>query len=268
MIDEPTNLKVSTVFVLFQLVWQIVSLACLRYTWVDLRKMHAQVENKNNPSAAVCDSYIVFDRARSCFGWLTCLRVIVWSGVCCASLVLALKYMSACSLLTLCLTVSGSYVKCACHKNTFHINLPDPLVETLALMNHDHDLRMRVCLQEIALSEGLCPVLSDLAHYSVHHWKKLLLLSGQLSIVLALQQKQCVAERNTRSDDLCDAPDQQHREERRVHGWPGHGRTKDHFLLVSMSRGVGRNQTYRDFNKLYFKWENSYFGVLYTSLLF
>lgn len=137
MIDEPTNLKVSAVFVLFQLVWQIVSLAYSRSTWVVLRKMHAPVENKDNPSAAVCDSYIVLDRARSCFGWLTCLRVIVWSGVCCASLVLALKYMSACSLLTLCLTMSGSYVKCACHKNTFHINLPDPLVETLALMNHD-----------------------------------------------------------------------------------------------------------------------------------
>lgn len=28
-------------------------------------------------------------------------------------------------------------MKCACHKNTFHINLLGPLVETLALMNHD-----------------------------------------------------------------------------------------------------------------------------------
>lgn len=95
------------------------------------------VENKDNPSVAVCDTSIVFDWARSCFGWLTCLRVIVWSGVCCASLILALKYMSVCSLLTLCLTASGSYVKCACHKNTFHINLLGPLVKTLALMNYD-----------------------------------------------------------------------------------------------------------------------------------
>lgn len=62
---------------------------------------------------------------------------IVRSGVCFASVILALKYISVCSLLTLCLTGSGSYVKCACHKNTFHINLLAPLVETLALMNHD-----------------------------------------------------------------------------------------------------------------------------------
>lgn len=28
-------------------------------------------------------------------------------------------------------------MKYACHKSTFHINLLGPLVETLALMNHD-----------------------------------------------------------------------------------------------------------------------------------
>lgn len=94
------------------------------------------IGNGDNSSAA-CDIFIVFSVARSCFGWLTCLRVIVWSGVCCASLILAPKYMSVCCLLTLCLTASGSYVKCACHKNTFHINLLSPLVETLAPMNHE-----------------------------------------------------------------------------------------------------------------------------------
>ncbi len=50
----------------------------------------------------------------------------------------------------------------------------------------------RVCLHRIALSERLCPVLSELAGYSVQHWKKLLMLAGQLSIVLAVRRSQCV----------------------------------------------------------------------------
>lgn len=111
----------------------------LRCTWATVRKMHitAVVENKHNPSVVACDISIVFGGAHSRYSRLTCLRVIVWSGVCCASLILALDYMSVCSLLTLCLTTSGSYVDRACLKNTFHTNLLDPLVETLALMNHD-----------------------------------------------------------------------------------------------------------------------------------
>lgn len=90
-------------FVIFQLVWQIVLLAGLRSTWAVLGEMHvrARVENKDNLSVVMCDSFIVFGRTRSCFGWLTCLGLIVWSGVCCASSIPALNYMTACSLLTL-----------------------------------------------------------------------------------------------------------------------------------------------------------------------
>lgn len=266
MIDEPTNLKVSAVFVLFQLIWQIVSLAYLRYTWVDLRKMHSQVENKDNPSAAVRDSYIVFDRARSCFGWLTCLRVIVWSGVCCASLVLALKYMSACSLLTLCLTVSGSYVKCACHKNTFHINLPDPLVETLALMNHDLSENeslftgncsiWRIVSSSFRLGTLLSASLESF-FCSVDNCPLFWLCSRSSVLLRGIPGQMTYVMHQTSSTE---------RKGESMGGQVTAGQ-RIIFLLVSMSRGVGRNQTYRDFNKLYFKWENSYCGVLYASLL-
>lgn len=74
---------------------------------------------------------------RACFGWFSCRGVIVWSVVCCVSLSLALRSVSARCLLTLCLTAIGSYMKPACRKNTFHINLPGPLVKTFAPMNHD-----------------------------------------------------------------------------------------------------------------------------------
>lgn len=96
-------IRSSFLFLIFQLVWQIVLLAGLRSTWAVLGEMHvrARVENKDNLSVVMCDSFIVFGRTRSCFGWLTCLGLIVWSGVCCASLIPALNYMTACSLLTL-----------------------------------------------------------------------------------------------------------------------------------------------------------------------
>lgn len=83
------------------------------------------------------DISIVFIGALPCFSSFTCRRVIVWSVVCCASLILALKNTCLCSLLTLCLAASGSYEKRACHKTTFHINRLSPLVETVAAMSHD-----------------------------------------------------------------------------------------------------------------------------------
>lgn len=139
------------------------------------------IGNGDNSSAA-CDIFIVFNVARSCFGWLTCLRVIVWSGVCCASLILAPKYMSVCSLLTLCLTASGSYVKCACHKNTFHINLLSPLVETLAPMNHELSENESLFTQRSSVWKSVSTSFRVGRLFSMAEEKA---SCGQLSIVLA-----------------------------------------------------------------------------------
>lgn len=195
--------------------WIINNLKFLDFTWVSLqpgspwavyRKMHSVVliENKDNFSAAAGDISIVCNGACSCFGWLTCLRVIVWCGVCCASLILALKYMSVCSPLTLCLSASGSYVKCACHKNTFHINLLGPLVETLALMNHELSENESLFTQQSSVWKtvssslrvgrlfGIVLEKASCARWTIVH------CSGQ-----------CFAETTARSDDLSDALYQQ-----------------------------------------------------------
>lgn len=119
--------------------------------------------------------------------------------------------MSVSSFLTLCLTVSGSYVKCACHKNTFHIG---PLVKTLALMNHDLSENETVYTEQL-YSKDCGQFFQNWQVIQYGTGKSFLCsLSGQLSIVLALRQTQCVADRTTRSDALSDAQHQQHRGER------------------------------------------------------
>lgn len=210
---------------LFQLICQIMILAELWSPWAVFRKTHfsALLENKDNLLVVACDGFIVFDWACSGFGWLTCLSVIVWSGLCCASL----KYMSVCSLLTCCRIASGSYMKSVCHKNTLHINLLGPLVETLALMNHDLCKNENLFTQK-ASCETLCPVLRELAGFSVQYWKKRLVLIEQSFIVLAVRWNQCVADRSARLDALSDVPHQQHRAELKSSTWPGHGWTQDH----------------------------------------
>lgn len=116
-------------------------------------------------SAAASDTFLVFKGLRSCWGWFSCRGVIVCSVVCCASLNLALKCVSARCLLTLCLTASGSYMRPACRKNTFHINLHSSLVEAFALMNHD----LRENSGVFAPRDR--PVLSHLAGSLVCHWE-------------------------------------------------------------------------------------------------
>ena len=66
-------------------------------------------------------------------------------------------------------------MKYACHKNTLHINLPGPLVKTLALINHD--LSENESVDKEKLFEKLCPVNSELAGCSVWNKIKLFVLT-------------------------------------------------------------------------------------------
>lgn len=156
--------------------------------------------------------------------------------------------MSVWSLLTLCLTASGSYVKCACHKNTFHINLLGPLVETLALMNHD--LSKNESTQNSSIWKNWTQSL--LAGCSVWHWKKLLVLTKWTIVYCSgcAVESVCCWQLTTWSDDLSDSLNLQHRAERRVHEWPGHNWTQDNFHQNELQ---GRYQTYRECIKLYLK---------------
>lgn len=208
--------------------------------------MHVGALVENIDNSLVCDSPIVSNWAHSCFGWLTCLRVIAWSGACCTSLILALKYMSMCSLLTLCLTASGSYVKCVCHKNTFHINLFSPLVETLALMNHNPSEKRESVTQN-------CSVWKSLSSSS-RLWRLFrAALDGKGFACLLdncpLLSPYSRASVLLRPDALSDALDQQCRAEQRVHGWWGHDWTRDNFHQNEPQGGT----TYRDYIRLYFK---------------
>lgn len=81
-------------------------------------------KTKDKPSLVMCDSSIVHDWASSRFAWLTCLRVIVWSGVCSTSLIQALSCMVACSApfytLSLC---EWKLCEIRVTKKAFYINL-------------------------------------------------------------------------------------------------------------------------------------------------
>lgn len=190
-------------------------MADLRSTGAVLRKLNvdALVENKDNPSVVMCDSSIVFGRARSCFGWLTCLRVIVWSGVCCASLILALNSCQRAAFWHfVSLLAGGSYVKCACHKNAFHINPLYPLVETLALMNHDLSDNESLFTQNSSIWKTVSASLrvgmlwsTALEKASCARWTIITCSGCVFSVCLA----QCVAEKTTGSDALSDALHQQ-----------------------------------------------------------
>lgn len=215
-------------------------------TWAVFRKMHAVVliENKDNFSVAACDISIVFNGAHSCFGWLTCLRVIVWSGACCTSLILALKSMSVCSLLTLCLTASGSYVKCACHKNTFHINLLGPLVETLALMNHDLSENESLFTQHSSIWKTVSSSFRVGRLFSMALEKA---SCARWTIVHC--SGQCVAERAARSDALSDALYQ--RQSRRKSPWVVRLWLYTGFFSSEWMREARcKDNTYREYNKL------------------
>lgn len=169
---------------------------------------------------------------------LSCRGVIVCSVVCCASPSLALKCVSARCLLTLCLTAIGSYMKPACRKNTFHINLLGPLVETFALMNHDLSERGgrgewgRLCPTDR-------PARSHLAGYLVCHWETAsgssldnrplfpasVLLRGLPGQMESVMHWSCSG-----------------RAEQRVHGCQGYGRTRDIFH-PSRERRKGAERT-------------------------
>lgn len=140
--------------------------------------------------------------------------------------------MSARCLLTLCLTAIGSYMKPACRKNTFHINLPGPLVETFALMNHNLSQEGE-CVCSVGLYPKELDAPSDLAGYLESHWKNgLWFLAGQSSIVSASVLLRGLPGQ-MESVMHCSSS----RAEQRVHGCQGYGWTRDIF-----HRGGGRRK--------------------------
>lgn len=91
-------------------------------------------------------------------------------------------------------------MKPACRKNTFHINLLGPLVETFALMNHDLSERGGG-RGGAALSDGPSGSLAFGRLFSVSLGNGLWFFAGQSSIVPG----QRAAERTARSDGISDA---------------------------------------------------------------
>lgn len=161
---------------------------------------------------------------RSCCGWFSCRGVIVCSVVCCTSLSLALKCVSARCLLTLCLTATGSYMKPACRKNTFHINLLGPLVETFALMNHDLSKNAGVFAQWGSFRRTVRLSRLFVRLFSMSLGNGLWFLAGQWSIVPASVLLRGLPGQ-MESVRHCSSS----RAEQRVHGCQGYGRTRDIF---------------------------------------
>lgn len=129
-------------------------------------------------------------------------------------------------------------MKPACRKNTFHINLLGPLVETFALMNHD--------LSEAGGGRGgvgLCstdrPARSHLAGYLVCHWEAAsgFSLDNRPLFPASVLLRGLPGQMESVMHCSCSG-----RAEQRVHGCQGYGRTRDIFH-PSRERRKGAERT-------------------------
>lgn len=161
-------------------------------------RAHAVVKDKRL-FVAICDSSIVLDWASSCFAWLTCLRVIVWSGVCSTSLIL-LWAACQCAFLHFVSTARGSCVKCVSQKHILH----------KSSRSISQDARFYESWSGFKMGESvqrLCPLPPEFGKRVQCSSAKRCSHSprGQLFIVLALQWYQGVSVCTPRSDALSNA---------------------------------------------------------------